>query len=71
MPRSSIASSVAFWVWMLCTVNRHGIPIRRAAAGISPVIQSLQWIRSGSTTGMMLLITSRWKAIACRKLSSE
>ena len=35
------------------------MPMRRAAAGINPVIQSLQWIRSGFTVGMMLLITSR------------
>lgn len=64
MPRSSIWASVALWVWMLCTVKRHGIPIRRAAARDEPVIQSLQWIRSGFTSGMMLLITSRWNAIA-------
>ena len=29
------------------TVKRQGMPSRRAAAGMRPVIQSLQWIRSG------------------------
>ena len=38
------------------------MPSRRAAAGMSPVIQSLQWMRSGCTVFMMLLITSRWNA---------
>ena len=40
------------------------MPMRRAAAGISPVIQSLQWMRSGCTVGMMLLTTSRENASA-------
>ena len=40
------------------------MPMRRAAPGISPVIQSLQWIRSGCTVGIMLLITSRENASA-------
>ena len=51
-------------VWMLWIVKRHGMPIWRDMAGIRPVIQSLQWIRSGRTRGTMLLITSRWKASA-------
>ena len=39
---SSTLASDSFCVWMLCTVKSVGIPMRRAAAGTSPVIQSLQ-----------------------------
>ena len=38
--------------------------MRRAAAGMRPVIQSLQWMRSGCTSGITWLITSRWNARA-------
>ena len=50
--------------------RREGIPSRRAAAGMRPVIQSLQWMRSGCTRGMMLLMTSRWNASASFRLPS-
>ena len=66
MPKSSIWGSVSWRVWMLWTVKSERIPIARAAAGTRPVIQSLQCTRSGRTTGMMLLITSRWNASAMR-----
>ena len=62
MPASSTCASVSLCVWMLWTVKRQGMPMRREAAGMRPVIQSLQWMRSGCTSGMMWLITSRWKA---------
>ena len=62
MPASSICSIVVFWVWMLWTVKRLGMCILRAKGGMSPVIQSLQWIRSGCSSGMVWLMTSRWNA---------
>ena len=59
MPASSMCSSNILIEWILCKVNSEGMPLRLAMAGMRPVIQSLQWMISGRTWGMMLLMTSR------------